>query len=130
MGLDPPLNLRRGSQGGVRRASLCCTYVQPKLSALSCYTDGVPTRHPRHTLTETDDVARALRSARELLPDLTDGQRLRRLVAVGAEALSEDAERELRERRRHAQLALIDSGGSENELALILADTLDEPDAA
>ena len=99
-------------------------------AALGCYTNRVPTRHPRHTLTETEEVAIALRSARELLPDCTDGQRLRRLVALGAETLSERAERELRERRRQAQLALMGSAHSENELALILADTLDEPDAA
>jgi hypothetical protein len=58
--------------------------------------DGVPTRHPRHTLTETGEVADALALARGLLPHMTDSERLRRLIVCGAEALSARASIELR----------------------------------
>jgi hypothetical protein len=90
----------------------------------------MPTRHPRHTLTEVNDVAVALQRARELMPEVTDGQRLRRLVTLGADALAEETRRELRARRARAQLALIDSGAPQDEQALVLVDALDDPNPA
>lgn len=50
---------------------------------------GVPTSHPRHAITETDEIADALGLARRAWPDLADrpGALLRRLIIEGRNAL-------------------------------------------
>jgi len=51
----------------------------------------VPTPHRRHAITETDDIKNALDVASRAWPELADnpGALLRRLVLVGADAVSE-----------------------------------------
>lgn len=90
----------------------------------------MPTRLSRHTLTETAELAAALRVARRLFPEATDGDRLRCLVKLGAESLQQRAQDDLREQRRRAQLALVEGGEPSDEQALVLADTLDAQDAS
>lgn len=69
----------------------------------------MPTTRPRHSVTETDDVARALDAAAREWPDL-HGDRaalLRRLIARGYESLHASGAEELARRRA----ALADLGG-------------------
>jgi len=63
---------------------------------------GMPTQRPRHTITETDDVARALDDAARRWPDDRDarGRLLLRLVHEGHEAIGADGEAEAAKRRR------------------------------
>jgi hypothetical protein len=58
---------------------------------LSCryYTSAMATTRPRHTITETDDVAAALDVAAERWPGEPRAELLRRLVAEGQRALEE-----------------------------------------
>lgn len=70
----------------------------------------MPTTRPRHAVTETDDVARALDAAARRWPDLA-GNRSRlllRLIEVGHRALTTDAERDVSERRE----AIAAAGGA------------------
>lgn len=90
-----------------------------------CYTLVVPTSHRRHSLTESSEVAEALRDARRLLPDRSDGQRLRELVSLGARALAEREHQERLAHRRTAQRALLVSDSSDDEQAMVLNDLLD-----
>lgn len=66
----------------------------------------MPTTKPRHTLTETDELARALGIARRLWPDERPAGLLRRLALVGAETLTGEREPEVKRRldaiERHA----------------------------
>lgn len=50
-----------------------------------CYSSPVPTKRPRHVITETDDIARALDDAAERWPEHRGarGALLRRLIAEG-----------------------------------------------
>ncbi|BDX32196.1 hypothetical protein TUM20985_27430 [Mycobacterium antarcticum] len=50
---------------------------------------GMPTSHPRHAITETEDIADALGVARRAWPDLADkpGALLRRLILEGRNAI-------------------------------------------
>lgn len=48
------------------------------------------TTRPRHTITETDDIAAALDAAARRWPGYARAQLLRRLVDVGYRALEED----------------------------------------
>lgn len=66
------------------------------------------TTRPRHTITETDDVAAALDAAAERWPGEPRSQLLRRLVGEGHRAL--DAGRAARFEERRA--ALLRSAGS------------------
>jgi hypothetical protein len=52
----------------------------------------MPTSHPRHAITETDDITDALEIARRAWPDLADkpGVLLRRLILVGRNAVVHD----------------------------------------
>ncbi len=49
----------------------------------------MPTTHPRHAITETDDISNALEIARRTWPDLADkpGALLRQLIIVGRNTL-------------------------------------------
>jgi hypothetical protein len=62
---------------------------------LRCYTEDMPTVRPRHMLTETDEVAEALRVAAQRWPD--DRERpaklLLDLVREGHRAIADDANR-------------------------------------
>lgn len=58
------------------------------------------TARPRHTITETDDVARALDEAAQRWPHEPRGRLVVRLVEEGRKAISDDAERALEARRR------------------------------
>lgn len=61
------------------------------------YTQLVPTRHPRHIVTEVGPVADAFMRARRVRPDV----HVRDLVVLGAEAMVEQARRaEVDEARR------------------------------
>ncbi len=62
----------------------------------------VPTRRPRHTITQTDEVTRALEVAARRWPEDGDkpGQLLLDLVREGHRAIVADSEQELAERRR------------------------------
>lgn len=60
----------------------------------------MPTARPRHTITETDEVARALDEAAERWPQEPRGRLLVRLVEQGRAAISDERERALDERRR------------------------------
>jgi hypothetical protein len=52
----------------------------------------MPTSHPRHAITETDDITDALEIARRAWPDLADkpGALLRRLILAGRNAVVHD----------------------------------------
>lgn len=82
------------------------------------------TTRPRHTLTETDDVAAALDAAAERWPGHSRSQLLRRLVDEGRRSLDADRTMRLEERRT----ALRDAAGSmtgvyrKDELARLRAD--------
>lgn len=70
----------------------------------------MPTARPRHSITETDDVAAALHDAAEQWPEDRDspGRLLARLLAAGHEAIRERRDRELAERRRR----ILEAAGS------------------
>lgn len=54
-----------------------------------CYTSIMPTSRPRHAVTETDEVSRALEAAAKRWPEDRDrpGKLLRRLIAEGHRSL-------------------------------------------
>lgn len=54
----------------------------------------MPTTKPRHTLTETDDIAAALADAAQRWPGESPSELLRHLVAEGRAALHESIEAE------------------------------------
>lgn len=60
---------------------------------LRCYTEPMPTRRPRHTITETDEIAAALRDAALAWPELRGDRTalLRRLLDAGRNAVHHDA---------------------------------------
>jgi len=60
----------------------------------------VPTNHPRHAITETDDIADALEIARRTWPDLADkpGALLRQLILAGRNTLVHDSAEVVRQR--------------------------------
>lgn len=61
-----------------------------------CYTRRVATTRPRHSITETDDVAAALDAAAERWPGESRATLLRRLVHAGHRALdTTEAQRRL-----------------------------------
>jgi hypothetical protein len=64
------------------------------------YTCLVATTRPRHTITETDDVARALDEAARRWPQEPRGRLVVRLVEEGRRAISDERERAIEERRR------------------------------
>ena len=66
-----------------------------------CYTSWVPTSRPRHTITETDEVARALDDAAEHWPEQggARGKLLLRLLREGHRAISTQRGREADRRR-------------------------------
>ena len=57
-----------------------------------CYTDPMPTTRPRHTLTETDEIAAALNDAALAWPELRGdrGALLRKLVEAGRNSVHVD----------------------------------------
>lgn len=61
----------------------------------------MPTTRPRHSVTETDDVARALDAAAREWPELRDDRAalLRRLIERGFESLTASGAEELTRRR-------------------------------
>jgi hypothetical protein len=65
----------------------------------------MPTTRPRHTLTETDELATALDEAARLWPEDANsrGRLLLRLVNAGRSALCEERERRRRRRRAAVQ---------------------------
>jgi hypothetical protein len=67
-----------------------------------CYTFPMPTRRPRHVVTETDTVARALDAAAEHWPDdrRRRGRLLVRLVEEGVRALERADDKEAARRRK------------------------------
>lgn len=60
----------------------------------------MPTTRPRHQVTETDAMTRALDRAAQRWPGESRGRLLVRLVLTGAEALESDDADRLAERRR------------------------------
>jgi hypothetical protein len=68
---------------------------------LRCYTWSVPTTRPRHFVTETDDLAKALDEAARRWPDLSRAQLLVRLALEGHHA-AQQAHDERRRRRLEA----------------------------
>lgn len=67
-----------------------------------CYTRRVATTRPRHSITETDDVAAALDAAAERWPGESRATLLRRLVHEGYRALDAESAR-----RRLGRLAAV-----------------------
>ncbi|MGB5936697.1 MAG: hypothetical protein WBG76_12615 [Ornithinimicrobium sp.] len=61
----------------------------------------MPTTRPRHFVTETDELARALDKAAERWPDISRGQLIVRLALEGNAAAESTAD-ERRHRRREA----------------------------
>jgi len=61
----------------------------------------MPTTRPRHTLTETDELAAALDAAARRWPEDSRSRLLLRLVEAGEHAISDERERQ-RARRRAA----------------------------
>jgi hypothetical protein len=64
---------------------------------MRCYTAVVPTSRPRHSVTETDEVAAALADAARRWPEDRDspGRLLHRLLREGHRAICHTHEREL-----------------------------------
>jgi hypothetical protein len=75
-----------------------------------CYTHGVPTSRPRHTITQTDEVTQALEDAARRWPE--DRERptklLLSLVREGQRAIAVEDERATAERRD----AIASTGGA------------------
>lgn len=82
-----------------------------------CYTPSMPTRHKRHSVTETPEVARALAPLRERLGEI----RLGELVVLGAQEKLRQLERDHGEarqaRERLAQRVRDRRSGGDPELA-------------
>ncbi|WP_326545314.1 hypothetical protein QGN32_16020 [Mycolicibacterium sp. ND9-15] len=70
----------------------------------------MPTSHPRHAVTETEEISDALAVARRTWPELADkpGALLRRLILEGRNTLVYNSTEEFDERRR----AVVDTGGA------------------
>ncbi len=70
----------------------------------------MPTIHPRHAITETEEIRDALGVARRAWPDLADrpGALLRRLILEGRNALTRKNTEAGHERRQ----AVADTGGA------------------
>ena len=70
----------------------------------------MPTSHPRHAITETDEIADALGVARRAWPDLADkpGALLRRLILEGRNTLAHNNTAADAARRQ----AVADTGGA------------------
>lgn len=91
------------------------------------YTRRVPTKHPRHIVTEVGPVADAFARARQVDPDV----HIRDLVVLGAEAMEERARAD--EARRAAAIerliALTTTGdGIEEEAGIYVHDVLGVPE--
>ena len=81
-----------GHSGRLGSCQWCCT---------RCYTAGVPTRHPRHSITETPAVHEALRALRSRgervhLGELVVRGARERLRELDEERMSEERSAELR----------------------------------
>ena len=62
---------------------------------IRCYTPGVPTTHPRYTVTDTGELRAMLDVAAKRWPEVKDRRKLLlKLTATGAERLSEEPEPE------------------------------------
>lgn len=72
------------------------------------HTGDVPTTRPRHQLTETEQVARALDLAAQRWPGEPRGRLLLRLVAAGSAALEQG---QLEEQAAHRAAVTASSGG-------------------
>ncbi len=70
----------------------------------------MPTARPRHTVTESDEVAAALELAAARWPEDSDSRQrlLLRLVKAGSDALSAEQRQRLKKRRK----AIADTSGS------------------
>lgn len=70
----------------------------------------MPTARPRHSITETDEISRALEAAAQRWPDDRErpGRLLLDLVREGHRAITSSTERAAAERRA----AIVDTGGA------------------
>jgi hypothetical protein len=70
----------------------------------------MPTARPRHSITETDEISRALEAAAQRWPDDRErpGKLLLDLVREGHRAITDDAERASEDRRA----AILGTGGA------------------
>ena len=70
----------------------------------------MPTNHPRHAITETEEISDALGLARRAWPDLADkpGALLRRLILEGRNTLAHRTAEEQLQRRQ----AVAETGGA------------------
>lgn len=94
-----PATRRRQPKGHRLQRLLAAVPVQHLYAR--CYTSWVPTTRPRHTITETDQVARALDEAATVWPDLGESrsQLLLRLIEEGYQAILEGRQRRAAQRR-------------------------------
>jgi hypothetical protein len=108
-GSNPSLSVFAGFEVVVRNRINAKLYASPEWCCTGCYTHWVPTRHPRHSITETPPVREALdslrrRGERVKLDDLVirgARDRLRELeVGRGEEAEKAELRRELIEQLR------------------------------
>lgn len=90
----------------------------------------MPTKHPRHIVTETGPVAEAFARARRVKPDV----HVRELVLLGAEAIVKRAEQQVvdDERRQQAIADLIalsqDPHAFDRDAAIYVHDVLGVPE--
>jgi len=90
----------------------------------------MPTKHPRHIVTEVGPVAEAFAKARRVQPDV----HVRDLVLLGAEAIVERAEQEEADEERRAAaierlIAMTTTGdGIDHEAARYVHDVLGVPE--
>lgn len=95
-----------------------------------CTLDEMPTKHPRHIITETGPVAEAFAKARRVKPDV----HVRDLVLLGAQAIVEQAEQvtvdEERRQRAIADLIVLsqDPNAFDREAAIHVHDVLGVPE--
>lgn len=76
-----------------------------------CYTDAVPTARPRHMITETDEIARAIDAAARRWPEAAGNRaELLRLIVLDSEAAREQERRERRAQRAEAIRRLASHG--------------------
>jgi hypothetical protein len=64
----------------------------------------MPTLLPRFQVTETPEIARALKVAEQIWPELPRSERIKRLLVEGAEALHPEGSESARDRERLATL--------------------------
>jgi len=83
----------------------------------------MPTMLPRFQVTETPEVAHALKVAEQIWPELPRSERVKRLLVEGAEALHPEASESARDQERltalHASAGMFTGGYEVDHLQML-----------